>query len=705
MPSSPLSGKLIAILAFVLFANLFFFHHTGSLGSVVIQLGFFLMVLGIWAMKDTEGIRRTRGIRGIRALGLAGGIVMVVLAIIALIRANETVQFLTHIASWFTIILSIYLLATWIPFVRSLMELVLAPVLTGVAYLRGGLEGIAGIGGVEKREEKGKEAGLSTHLISIVRPLVVGLIVGVPVVVVILVLLRGADPIFSAAVDRFFNLSWLKTIPQRIFFSIVLFLALLPLLHLTRKKEFTSPISFVEKLGWVHEMSVVMAMVAMVIGAFLVIQWPYVFVNVSFETDLSKFGVKTYSEYVQRGFIELLLVSFIVYGVVWLGRLGLLGKKAGQKTILPALQLLVLGEMAIFIASIFRRIALYQEFHGWSIVRIYGGFFLVWVAFMTATLALRHLLKLQWVRVEAGFTLAIVLVFGFFNAENFIVTHHPPTVNKHIDYVYLSRMSPDGYEGWKKAYEFARNIVTDKDYQQKALLTRDERRDVAYAGLVLHQLTRNYHILLHEYGTPRDLRSYYQEVVAKIEIRNDIELGQMQDYQKRLLQPVPSNYETVASSSSPLAPEEVGQRLDTAEKTKKKLDEVKSDLKKGNMEAVFPYIFVDEYSGPAFFEPGQVDASSDFYHLWFQNEVNSAIPLPANYLSDKLKLDSLDRLYIWNWSKAEAYGRIKEDIPRAELFDLQQHFSDLAHKISMQASNEWDYEIDISFNTPFLDPL
>lgn len=84
-----------------------------------------------------------------------------------------------------------------------------------------------------------------------------------------------------------------------------------------------------DKIPLGTEIAVLLGLVTVVLGSFLIVEFPYVFANVA-ETSLSKFGVATYSEYVKRGFFEFLLVSVIVYGVLWAG-LGALRAVSSQQ--------------------------------------------------------------------------------------------------------------------------------------------------------------------------------------------------------------------------------------------------------------------------------------------------------------------------------------------------------------------------------------
>lgn len=577
------------------------------------------------------------------------------------------------VASLFTLMLLLYLLCTRIPFVRSLFEFIHIPLNLSFSYISTGIK-------ILKKLLTQKYAFKNARYnIDRVKSVVIGLIIGLPVVFTLIVLLSGADPIYAKFIEGILKLEWFK-IPDswrtRILFSLFWLVFLSPLLYLRRKSEFRSPLSALAKVTFTQEMSIVMVLVALTLGSFIVIQAPYVFANVPFETDLSKFGVATYSEYVKKGFFELLFVAAFIYSLVWLGLLFLRTKPKVEQGILKYLQLAVLFEFAIFLLSIFRRIYLYQLHHGWSLVRIYGGIFLIWLTIITTILLLRHFYTKKWVYFEVGVTAVVVLFIGVFNAEHFIATTHPPTVNKRIDYVYLSRMSADGYEGWKKAYLYAQNILVNRNLEQKDLITRDERREVVYAGMVTRNLVENYHDLVQKYASFEEWLNYNNAVYNFV--LNTIDADVINS------EPTSSEQNTDTA---------INNAIQTKEGLIRELSEISRLSKKARV--------IDPVYNPLHFtfnQPiayGFVDFTTIYSFYWLPTEgqlVTQAEDQPGTW----------DFLFSWNGSRARAFEGIKQDIPLENLFLLQKRYFELEQKIRRQSPEEREFDIDISFNTPFL---
>ena len=235
-------------------------------------------------------------------------------------------------------------------------------------------------------------------------------------------------------------------------------------------------IKFAPSQKYLREFVVVMTLVSCIMAAFLIVQWQYIFVSVPAETDLSRFGVQTYSEYVTKGFIELLQVAVLLYSLLWAGLL-LLRRNNFNHMFLKMMQYVVVGEFVLFAASVLRRVHLYQAYHGLTLIRVYGALFLLWLLVMIVTLAARHMTRRPVVQYEIIFTLIILVFIGLHNTEAFIATSSPPTVNDRVDYIYLSRLSADGVVGWKQAYNHAKEVLANPQFNSGKVIGQEDRRE------------------------------------------------------------------------------------------------------------------------------------------------------------------------------------------------------------------------------------
>lgn len=357
-----------------------------------------------------------------------------------------------------------------------------------------------------------------------------GLIITLPIVLVVVGLLSGADPIFSHFLKELltFNLPNLViSLPARLIASILVFILVTPLAFLTLRERFQSPLLNKELGKYSLESLILVGSLALVLGLFIVIQSKYLFTTVP-EVELHQFGVNTYSEYVRKGFSELLLVSIITYLVAGASMV-VFRVAQGNKELLRNFNVVLLGEMLLFIFSIFRRVALYQVEHGLTRIRIYGSLFLVMLIGLTIILLLRQLIKgfRWWYAYEVGLVTAIIFFAGVLNIDNLIATRFQPTVNNETDYVYISRLSPDAVLGWVEVVNHAEEVA-NKFFGTNEVLTDADAREITYAYYAIRNVKHEYYKLVHQYGDKEEL-AMIGVATGSGEVR-DRNLGEMVAY-------------------------------------------------------------------------------------------------------------------------------------------------------------------------------
>jgi len=442
-----------------------------------------------------------------------------------------------------------------------------------------------------------------------------------------------------------------------------------------------------------HELTIVMAIISLVIASFIIIQWPYVFANVKAETDLSRYGVATYAEYVKKGFIELLRVSAFIYVLLWLG-LTALRQKATKSKALYIFQWIVLGEFLIILISIARRVYLYQLYHGLTLIRVYGSFFLVWLTCMAITLAIRHLThKIRFGYLEGAITIILFVVLGTWNVEGYIVTTHPPTVNKRTDYVYLSRMSADGAKGWVMAYAHAKQII-EKYSLTTGEIDKNGRREIAYAEYILRQMTNKEYEYMGKYASPAEMKTY---------------IGALVDFQTERFEK--ERVDLLAYIKKQPTDTWTKDRLVEIEKLKKEVNKINSQsLTNSNKSPIdnaqITDIVVNWWQQTI--KPFEA-ASSPFFESFYDTSAapqyygppdQSSLMENGNIATRYVKTSTLDRLFMKNRSDMKAFTLMKQAMPIAQLHSLQTMYYQLYDRIAQQSAR--DFETDISLESPLL---
>lgn len=468
-------GILLSVL-FVIFINLFLFKPFWSSGIAT-------LLVGLWIYTYLLLGNKTKHVYKIAT----GTGIVVILASISILFVTDTIKTsllsLVSVSSTFILYYSGLIERSF----GGIFELMMIVPRLFVGYVLGCINAVFSLVKVILGT-KDKSRVISER--SYLRPLLIGVAIGLPIIALLITLLSQGDPVFAEYVHRLFKFELSGENVARIIISSVLFILLMPAVFAELKRSFLTPVSLISRINWFSEVSVVLGMVTVVLGAFLVVQWPYVFVNVAKETDLSQFGVATYSEYVTRGFGELIAVVGLLWAVSWMA---ILTYKYTSPRMQKALQILhtILGlELVLFIVSIFRRVWLYQQYHGQTLLRIYGVAFLIWLSGMLVWQALRYIRRSGLVTVEIAWSLLVIFGVIWIKPER-IVINNPPTVNGHVDYLYMSILGFDGYEGMKFSYDWASKTL-DEANNNKEVIKREQRREVWYASWVIDNLSFYY---------------------------------------------------------------------------------------------------------------------------------------------------------------------------------------------------------------------
>ncbi|TMC82998.1 MAG: DUF4173 domain-containing protein [Chloroflexi bacterium] len=194
------------------------------------------------------------------------------------------------------------------------------------------------------------------------------------------------------------------------------------------------------------EALVVLAILDAVFAAFAIAQ---VLAATGAAADTLRSAGVIYADYARSGFFQLLWVSGITLAVLFLfSRISRLSRRRN------ALAFMVLAESAIALTLMvdvvaFRRLSLYEEAYGFTMLRLYSHVFAVWVAVVFLLLAVDFLGLWSRRRWFVGATIASALIvllgLNFINPEALVVafnTNHAQIAHK-IDGEYLTQLSSD----------------------------------------------------------------------------------------------------------------------------------------------------------------------------------------------------------------------------------------------------------------------
>jgi hypothetical protein len=157
----------------------------------------------------------------------------------------------------------------------------------------------------------------------------------------------------------------------------------------------------------------------------------------------------TYADYARSGFFELLWVAGITAIILILfSRITGLTQASTKRAFLVLGQIgIALTMLIVFVA--FRRLSLYEEAYGFTMLRLYSHIFAVWIALLFLLLAADMAGVLRQRRWFVGATsisaMAVLLALNMGNPESVVValnTDHARAAHK-IDAQYLAGLSSD----------------------------------------------------------------------------------------------------------------------------------------------------------------------------------------------------------------------------------------------------------------------
>jgi uncharacterized protein DUF4153 len=273
-------------------------------------------------------------------------------------------------------------------------------------------------------------------------PVARGLVIAIPICALLCVLLASADPVFAS----FFNVNFdLGQFAADIVFVAIGLLAMSGLFRLAAAE----PIDRIEGPLWrlgATEALVVLALLDAVFTAFAIAQ--ILAVTGAAQETLKSAGV-SYSEYARSGFFQLLWAGGItLVTLILFSRITALAKPEHRVAFL-VLSEIAIGLTLMIVIVAYRRLSLYEEAYGFTMLRLYSHIFAVWMALVFVLLAtdlLGILSKRRWfVGATATSAVVVMLSLNFLNPEAVVVNlnvDHAKTTHR-IDAEYLAGLSSD----------------------------------------------------------------------------------------------------------------------------------------------------------------------------------------------------------------------------------------------------------------------
>jgi hypothetical protein len=280
------------------------------------------------------------------------------------------------------------------------------------------------------------------------RPVARGLIISLPIALVLLALLKDADPIIGWVWGRVTDLLPAWSVSGRI----VLFFVLLSLTlgAASLAATLNEPrVPLIRTLGrrvlGFTEQRMVLATVAVILWLFVVLQLGY-FVHPP--PSVLDSGV-TFADYARRGFAEISVAVTLAGAIlVVLEATRPRDLTVSQNTQLSRLKAALVVALEVALVLAFRRVILYEGAYGFTTARVYAQAYMFAIALGLAALWLE--VRAGGVSVNLGRRLAVIglgtlTVLAFWNHESWILNRNIDRAREtgKLDTRYLTRLSHD----------------------------------------------------------------------------------------------------------------------------------------------------------------------------------------------------------------------------------------------------------------------
>lgn len=275
-----------------------------------------------------------------------------------------------------------------------------------------------------------------------IRPVVRGMLLTVPVLILLIALLRKADPVFGWLTDRLngFLPDWSVSGRVLIFlFTFALTLGANAIAARQRDARIPDlpPIIRRSSLG-VTEQRIILGSVTALLWLFVLLQLSYLFHPLP---NTAGNGV-TFAEYARQGFAQLSVAVTMVSGIiVLLARLRPVEVSPGDVRVLGRMEAALFVALELILLSAFRRVLMYEDAYGFTTTRLYAQCYMVVVAIALVALWLEvrtGAITINFARRVSVIALGLFTVLVYWN-------HEAWTVNRNIDRVAETKKFDSAY--------------------------------------------------------------------------------------------------------------------------------------------------------------------------------------------------------------------------------------------------------------------
>ncbi len=284
--------------------------------------------------------------------------------------------------------------------------------------------------------------------------IILGFGIGIPLVLLFVLLFSAADPIFKQAVKDFWaalHIDWI-TFYRVVIVAIWMFVLAAVLYFVSSRKHDMLERTYSVKNWSTTVVNTVLALVNLIFLAFIYIQVKYLFLG----TNALDILDLTYAEYAREGFFQLLMVIAIV-GLFLIFLYGTIIRT--RSSLLRILSMLLAGLSIVVCFSALKRMGLYEQEFGLTLMRLYTSWTIVFFAGLLAIGIVYITARLNFGRMfVSGLILGLLafMIATSVNIEKMIVNtniDHYKQTQGDLDTGYIATLGNDALPTIEKRFK------------------------------------------------------------------------------------------------------------------------------------------------------------------------------------------------------------------------------------------------------------
>lgn len=283
---------------------------------------------------------------------------------------------------------------------------------------------------------------------SVTKVVLRGILIAVALLIVFANLLAQADPVFASLLEKYQADSI-----DRILGTLALLIVFVFLVTLRAKATTDESTPF--KALHFYDFAIPAFVIDLLFLCFIFIQIKYLF---GANESIVNFDI-TYSDYVRKGFLELMIIGFLGALMSYAMTLKTHALEAmKQMRVLKGLNIILLLELFAILASALQRDLIYMDAYGLTRVRFIGLFLLAWIAGLLVINVIFTLMK--GFSERRWFTsLFILSILGFFTLNIVNVDQWISEKSENKDYFYINNLSTDASSAWDDSLSNAETVL------------------------------------------------------------------------------------------------------------------------------------------------------------------------------------------------------------------------------------------------------